>query len=435
METEISFNLLASLIIFILVYGMIVFRHFKGINIPIWVSMAIGAVLVLITQMIQIKDAINSINFDVIFFLLGMFILVSGLESSGALNQITNRILHRAKSPRQILFFILFGIGLMSAFLINDTMALIATPIVIGIALKKNIRTMPLLVSLAFGITIGSMMTPMGNPQNLLISLHSGIEFPLFNFLKFLILPTLACLTCTYFILTYYFKKDFSQSLSNSNMFSEVIVDNMLAKKSAVILVLTIIGFFALGLVKIFGIDTELNFSHIALFGGLVLLGLSNKKMEIIRKVNWQIIVFFGAMFVFMAGLWNSGLFALFQNLLPFGDGKNISFSIVNILGTSIVGGQIFSNVPFVALYLPALHQMGLSSQDALQWIFFAASCTISGNLTILGAASNVIILEEAAKRKVHAFSFKEFFKIGSIVTTSNVLILAFFIFLYGLNL
>jgi len=102
-----------------------------------------------------------------------MFILVSGLESSGMLNCMVNRILSFAKTPNHILFFILFVMGLMSAFLINDIIALVATPIVIGLAKSMNIRPAPMLISLAFGITIGSMMTPMGNPQNLLISLHS----------------------------------------------------------------------------------------------------------------------------------------------------------------------------------------------------------------------------------------------------------------------
>lgn len=103
----------------------------------------------------------------------------------------------------------------------------------------------------------------------------------------------------------------------------------------------------------------------------------------------------------------------------------------MQIIVPTITGSQIFSNVPFTALYLPVLHDAGLASDNILHWIFFAAICTVSGNLTILGAASNVIILEESEKRKVHAFTFKEFFKIGSIITLSNVLILLFFFFIY----
>jgi Na+/H+ antiporter NhaD/arsenite permease-like protein len=137
----------SSLIIFIIVYGLIIFRNVRGVNVPIWASMTFGAIAVLVLQVITIDDAFSAINFDVIFFLLGMFILVSGLESSGMLNYMVNRILSFAKTPNQILFFILFVMGLMSAFLINDTIALVATPIVIGLTKPMNIRPAPMLIS------------------------------------------------------------------------------------------------------------------------------------------------------------------------------------------------------------------------------------------------------------------------------------------------
>jgi Na+/H+ antiporter NhaD/arsenite permease-like protein len=128
---EFGFVFFSSLVIFILVYGLIIFRNIRGKNITIWASMSIGAIAVLVLQIISIQDAFSAINFDVIFFLLGMFILVSGLESSGMLNYMVSKILSFAKTPNQILFFILFVMGIMSAFLINDTIAIVATPIVI----------------------------------------------------------------------------------------------------------------------------------------------------------------------------------------------------------------------------------------------------------------------------------------------------------------
>lgn len=417
---------LPSLIIFILVYGLIIFRNIRGVNIPVWTSMVFGAIAVLVLQIISVHDAYSAINFDVIFFLLGMFVMVSGLESSGMLNYLVTRIMSFAKTTNQILFFILFVMGVMSAFLINDTIALVATPIVFGLAKSMNIRPSPLLITLAFGITIGSMMTPMGNPQNLLISLYSGMDFPLFTFLRYLFLPTIVCLLCTFFILKRYYKKD----LSNAIMIhptTKTILEPNLAKKSSIILVAAVIGFFVVGLITLFGISTGLNFSHIAIFGGVALLLTSNKKKQIVRGINWQIIVFFTAMFVFMQGIWNGGILELFQTLLSLGI-SNSSTSIINIVGTSIITSQLISNVPFVALYIPILQNSDLSSMDALPWIALAAGSTIAGNLTILGAASNVIILEVAERKHGIAFTFKEFFKIGAIVTATNVSILIFFL-------
>jgi Na+/H+ antiporter NhaD/arsenite permease-like protein len=416
------------MIVFMIVYGLIIFRNVGGVKIPIWASMTFGAIAVLVLQIITVDDAVSAINFDVIFFLLGMFILVSGLEHSGMLDYIVNRILSFAKNPNQILFFILFVMGLMSAFLINDTIALVATPIVIGLARPMNIRPAPMLISLAFGITIGSMMTPMGNPQNLLISLHSGMEFPLFTFLRYLFLPTIACLLVTYFIVKWYYRKEFSSAIMSQNIISNVALKSSLAKKSSVIIIITVAGFFVIGLIKLFGISTELNFSHIAIVGGISLLLISKEKKQIIKGINWKIIIFFVAMFVFMQGVWNGGIIELFQTILPFDTNPSSPVSSINIIGTSILTSQVVSNVPFVAIYIPILQNYGISSVDTVSWIALAAGSTIAGNLTILGAASNVIILETAERKHGITFTFKEFFKIGSIVTVSNVLILVFFI-------
>jgi Na+/H+ antiporter NhaD/arsenite permease-like protein len=335
--------------------------------------------------------------------------------------------MHFAKTPNQILFVILFVMGLLSAFLINDTLALVATPIVIGLAKPMNIRPAPLLICLAFGITIGSMMTPMGNPQNLLISLHSGIEFPLFTFLRYLLLPTLVCMLVTFFILKWYYKKEFSKVVVSQSLISKLDVDSNLAKKSSFIIIITIIGFFAIGLIKLFGISTELNFSHVAIIGGISLLLVSNKKRKIIKGINWQIIVFFVAMFVFMQGVWNGGIIKLLQLIFPLDPTSGSSIGLINILGTSILSSQILSNVPFVAISIPILQNYGLTSADTILWIALAAGSTIAGNLTILGAASNVIILESAERQNI-TFTFKEFFKIGIIVTMANTVILIFFL-------
>lgn len=425
---DFSFWFVSSLVIFAIVYGLIIFRNIRGVKIPIWASMSIGAILVLALGIVKVQDALSSINFDVIFFLLGMFVLVSGLESSGMLNRVTNKVISFAKTPRQVLFFIIFVMGLLSAFLINDTIALVATPIVLGLAKSMRLRPAPLLISLAFGITLGSMMTPMGNPQNLLISLHSQMEFPLLSFLRYLFLPTIACLVSTYFIVQGYYKKEFSSAIMPEPSQENTLLDTDLAKKSSVTIILTVIGFFAVGIIKLFGVSTELNFSHIAIFGGIALLVISKKKRQIVSGINWQILVFFVAMFVFVQGLSDGGVIQLFQKILPLDVFPGSQLSPINIIGTSVITSQLVSNVPFVAIYLPILQSYGFEHSDVIAWIALAAGSTIAGNLTILGAASNVIIIEAAERKNGSSFSFKEFLKIGSIVTATNILILVFFI-------
>ena len=103
----VTFALAISIVIFVIVYGLIAARNIRGIRLSMWSIMLVGALAVLLLQIIPLDKAYQSINFDVIFFLIGMFILVSGLEASGLLKYVTIKILEHAKTPNQVLWFIL----------------------------------------------------------------------------------------------------------------------------------------------------------------------------------------------------------------------------------------------------------------------------------------------------------------------------------------
>ena len=148
------------------------------------------------------------------------------------------------------------GMGILSAFLVNDTIALLGIPLIVYISKQAGIRPLVLLISLAFGISVGSTMTPIGNPQNLLIAIQSGISLPFTTFILHLTIPTLINLFVTYFIVRIYFKKDLK--LSNTTGYiqttvpadfiqetgsSSIIENEHLAKTSSVILLITITGF------------------------------------------------------------------------------------------------------------------------------------------------------------------------------------------------
>ena len=120
---------------------------------------------------IPFGDAYAAINLDVIFFLLGMFSVVAAMDLSGLLEYLTLRLLRVAKSPQKAFGLVLVGISMMSAFLVNDTLALMATPIMLSVARQLRVRPGVFLITLALGVTIGSTMTAIGNPQNLLVAL------------------------------------------------------------------------------------------------------------------------------------------------------------------------------------------------------------------------------------------------------------------------
>ncbi len=140
-------------------------------------------------------------------------------------------------------------------------------------------------------------------------------------------------------------------------------------------------------------------------------------------------------MFVFTAALWTSGLIpeimSNIQNPLPDHNNNIRNNAIISIV--SVTFSQILSNVPFVTLYNNVMISNGFNADDVSEWMMLAAASTIAGNLTIFGAASNIIIIEAAESRGVKAFSYSEFLKIGFIVTVANLAVYYLFItFLFG---
>jgi Na+/H+ antiporter NhaD/arsenite permease-like protein len=187
--------------IFAVVYALILVGRTRRYHIPIWVSMLIGAFLMIVFQVIGLESAFKSINLDVIGFLFGMFSIVTALDKSGVLRLVAIKMLARANSLDSLLMIFVVGMGILSAFLVNDTIALLGIPLIVYISKQVGIRPLVLLIALAFGISVGSTMTPIGNPQNLLIAIQSGISLPFTTFLFRLTIPTLINLFLTYFIL------------------------------------------------------------------------------------------------------------------------------------------------------------------------------------------------------------------------------------------
>jgi Na+/H+ antiporter NhaD/arsenite permease-like protein len=137
-------------------------------------------------------------------------------------------------------------------------------------------------------------------------------------------------------------------------------------------------------------------------------------------------------MFVFTAGLWTSGLISEILSYIPNpAPSGSIASNNAIIAFISLSFSQLLGNVPFVALYNLVMNDNGFAGDDNVyEWMMLAAAITIVGNLTILGAASNIIIIGATESRGFKSFGYIEFLKIGSIVTLVNVVIYYLFILL-----
>lgn len=407
-----------SIIVLGLVFLLIAVRHIGRIRFQIWQIMLLGALAVLVTLQISPLEALKSIDIDVMFFLLGVFIIGQTLEDSGYLSHLSYRIFRRVKSVHSLTLLILFVMGILSAFLMNDTLAIIGTPVVLSLSKKINAHYKILLLALAFAVTIGSAMSPIGNPQNLLIAIHGGIQNPFVTFFRYLLAPTVINLLLAYCLLWLFYRKHFRGGLLNIP--KETPTDAKLATLSKVSLVLLVV----LVLVKIItvfaGAKIDFKLTYIALASALPIVLFSPKRFYILKHIDWYTLIFFASMFILMASVWNTGYIQSVIN----STGINL-LSSSGIFTVSVFLSQLISNVPLVALYLPLLMQLGASAKELLA---LAVGSTIAGNLTILGAASNVIIIQNAEERG-STLTFLEFVRIGVPLTAINIAI--YWLFLY----
>lgn len=401
-----------SLLVLAAVLAAIAARQLFRTRIMIWQIMTAGAFVVLVAGSISPADAARAVNMDVMLFLFGMFVVGVALEESGYLASLAGRIFRRARSVDELVLAVLLGTGFLSAMLMNDTLAIVGTPLLLHFARKYEISAKLLLLSLAFGVTIGSVASPIGNPQNLLIALGGGVPNPFVTFLRYLALPTAVNLLIAFGILRIFYRNEFGHRVLNH--VSEPLTDRRLALLSKVSLVM-VVSLISFKIVSVsLGFPSPIGLTEIALLSALPILLLSPRRMELAMKVDWRTLAFFASMFVLMESVWDAGFF---QGALS-GSGLDPT-SVPVILATSTLISQFISNVPFVALYLPLL-----SAYDGsvLGLMALAAGSTIAGNLTIIGAASNVIIVQNGERRGA-VITFTDFLKVGAPLTALNLLV------------
>jgi len=397
-------------IVLIAVFGLIAVRQVGRLRLKIWQIMLGGAVAVLVTLQIPLDEAIGAIDLDVMLFLLGMFIVGEAMHRSGYLFYLGHRLFRRAGSVDRLVLLLLFSVGTLSAFLMNDTLAIVGTPLVLHYAFRHRISPKLMLLTLAFAVTIGSAMSPIGNPQNLLIALNGGIADPFVAFFSRLLVPTVINLLLAYALLRLFYRSEFAPR--DLAFDEEEITDPALARlcKASLIIIAVMIA-LKIAVVSLWP-DADLRLTYIALAAAAPIVLLSPRRTEVVRKIDWPTLVFFAAMFVLMASVWRTGFF---QELIG---GMSGITSLPMVLGVSVVLSQFISNVPFVALYMPLLAQAG---GGPTEMIALAAGSTIAGNLLILGAASNVIIIQNAEKEG-QTIGFLEFARIGVPLTVLNCL-------------
>lgn len=401
-----------AIAIFAVTYALISTRRLKIFRLNRPASALLGAVAMVVFGVMRIEDAYRAVDWNTIVLLLGMMLLSSYLQMAGFFELAADWILLRARTPQRLLLMLVFASGILSALLVNDTICLMMTPLVVVVIVRGRLPLLPYLMALATSANIGSVMTLTGNPQNMIIGSFSGIPYA--RFLLNLAPAALICLTLDYFILSWGFRRVLAGArIEIADLAPAPINRPLLAKTLACLAAVTIAFFFDAPIQRHFG----LNVAWIALAGASVAMVLARVDThQVLKLVDWHLLLFFAALFVVVEGLRETRLPEEIYQSLRGVFGATATAQAWNLTWFSVAGSNIFSNVPFV---LVAGQWMKNFVEPELMWKVLALSTTFAGNLTLLGSVANIIVVESA---KPHIeVGFWDYARLGipiTIVTT-----------------
>ncbi len=393
--------MITALIIFIITYVFIGLRQIPRVHVDRPAGALVGAVLMIVFGVLTLDQAFAAIDMHTLLLLLGMMIITVYLRAAGFFELMADKILSLSKTPLQLLIFVAFSSGLLSALFVNDTICLLYTPIILEVTIQLGRNPMPYLLALATSSNIGSVMTVTGNPQNMLIGIYSKISY--LSFLGALFPVALAGLAVSVLVIWLLYKKEMNADAFSSRpaMPAYRVRKTLLVK--ALLVCGAVLVSFSLGY----------PYSLVAAAGAVALLLIGGVSTErIFEGVDWTLLLFFSGLFVVMHGVETSGLAAAMiertgdlASLPPLG-------RIAGLSAVSLILSNVVSNVPAVMLLKPLMQSFG---DSRVAWLALAMSSTLAGNLTLIGSVANLIVAQQA--RKKVEIGFMEYFHVGAMIT------------------
>ena len=375
---------------------------------------------------------INYVDFNVIFLLVSMMIIVSIATRSGMFNWVANEMLIKMGGhPKRTLFCLAVFTAVASAFLDNVTTVILIMPVTFAIAKELDINPVPFLITEIVASNIGGTSTLIGDPPNIIIGSAAGLSF--MDFIMELTGIVAIILLVVICLMTFWFRKYLHTTeermakiaqMDNSN----TIKDKGLMIRSLIVLLLVITGFVTHDI-------THIQTCVCAMAGASILL-LFEKPADILTDVEWSTIFFFIGLFVIIGGFEKAGGIELMAKwLIDITHGSQSLASMVILWGSGILSG-IIDNIPYTATMTPMIAEIasakGAVFAEPMWWCLSLGAC-LGGNMTIIGAAANVIVSETSAANG-HKIKFMEYLKYGVVVTIISLLLSMVYIKLRFLN-
>ncbi len=372
-----------AIAIFCVTYVLISGRRLKVLPLNRPAAALLGAVLMVACGVMKPEQVYRSVDYDTLVLLLGMMLISAYLYLAGFFDWAADWILRVATTPQALLRYLICTSGLLSALLVNDTVCLMLTPLVVAVMVKGRLPLAPYLLALAMSANIGSVATLVGNPQNMIIGHMSGIHF--LRFSAPLLPAAIAGLAVQYAVLSFGFR----------DIFRKAVIQRVEAQPNARPLNRRLLWLTSAVLALVFaGFIAGLNLSWTALAGGALVMVLARRDThEVLKLVDWHLLLFFAALFVVVEGLNGTGLTDSVYQSMHGVFGSSTNGQAWNLAWFSVLGSNVFSNVPFV---LVAGKWIGNFNDPELMWKVMALATTLAGNLTLLGSVANIIVVESA---------------------------------------
>ena len=421
-------NVLISAGLLILAYIFIATEKIPKVTIAL-LGAGITIFLGLVSQTRVLDGVLNPtyfvqyIDFNVIFLLVSMMIIVNITTRSGVFSYLANELLKMTKG-HPVLILIALGIftAVVSAFLDNVTTVILIMPITFAIARKLEIDPIPYLLTEVFASNIATLI---GDPPNIIIGSAAGFSF--MDFVSNLTLVVAVILIAVLAVMVLFFRKKLATTAEKMKEAANIdnthtITDVPLMVRSMIVLALVILGFVTHDI-------THIETCVAAMLGASFLL-LFEKPTDILRDVEWNTIFFFIGLFIIIGGVEASGGIKLMAEwILRVTQGSQEAASMLILWASGIISG-IIDNIPYTATMSPMLVEiqktMGADYTTPLWWCLSLGAC-LGGNMTMIGAAANVIVSESAAKEG-HPMFFLRFMKYGVIVVAISLIISSLYI-------
>lgn len=391
----------------------------------------IGGFIIVLLGIVNQHTAFAAIDWNVIFFLIGMMLVISVMRETGLFMFIAIKTAKLAQGkPLRIMMFMFITTAFVSAFLGSVTTIMILVPIVMLITQELKINPSPFVITMVLASNMGGAATMIGDPPNILIG--SATDYSFMDFIVNLTPPVLAIVASSLILIYLLYRKDMTVSNESRAKLMEYNEKNLIQSKrmlyfSLFVLVLMLLAF---SVQQVLGLET----ATIAMAAGLALVAVgSRKKVEkvLTHDVDWITIFFFIGLFMIVESLVETGFIDIIAgSVINITHGEPRATSMV-VLWISGIFSAIIDNVPFVAAMIPMIEKLSVYIVDPakvhpLWWSLSLGTC-LGGNGTLIGASANIVAVGIANHSGLN-ISFKDFTKVGAIFTLNSMLLSTLYI-------